>query len=187
MFTVYPLTLSSDAFNALKSDFDQMLRQILLSMESKEAEEGSITVKLGISLMRDQIPDLSISAYDAQRDIIKPKFDHKITSTIQYKSEKSGTLSGNYELVWDKSINEWTMRPIDNGQTSLFDKKEQTANNNDPENDLPDTEPKQLALGAGPARALPPIGALDVDFTEVNDNPDDDYGYEPVAMEGGAE
>jgi hypothetical protein len=121
MFNDHPLTLNSDAFNALKNDFNQMLRATLSSMEQKEAEEGTITLKLGISLQKDYVADPAIVTYEAQREIIRPKFDHKVTATIQYKSEKTGTLSGDYELVWDRDINEWVMRPITNGQMNFFD------------------------------------------------------------------
>ena len=117
----FALTLSSDAFNALKSDFNQLLRQTLSSMEQKEAEEATINMKLGISLSKEMVPDPSIVAYDAQREIIKPKFTHKVGSIIQYKDEKSGVISGDYELVWDSSIKEYVLRKVTGGQTSIFD------------------------------------------------------------------
>ncbi|MCL2856186.1 MAG: hypothetical protein FWE19_00480 [Oscillospiraceae bacterium] len=121
--SAFTLTLASDTFNALKTDFNQILRQVLGSMEQKQAEDGSVTIKLNIGLQRDQVPDPSMPYEGAMREIIRPRFDHKVTSNIQLKDEKSGTLSGDYELVWDKDLCEWVMRPISDGQTSLFDQE----------------------------------------------------------------
>ena len=35
----YPLSMNGDTFNAFKSDFDQMLRQLLTEMEKRESEQ----------------------------------------------------------------------------------------------------------------------------------------------------
>lgn len=163
----FTLNLESDAFNALKTDFNQILRRTLAGMEQKEAEDATITLKLGIALTRDMVPDPTIVAYEAQREIVRPAFTHKISSVMQYKDEKSGILSGNYELVWDKELCDYVMREITNGQTSLFDKE-------------PPPPP-------APPPALPPATGevIDVKFTEAPP-PGDGYGYEPVdEQEGG--
>jgi len=162
MFNDHPLTLNSDAFNALKNDFNQMLRATLSSMEQKEAEEGTITVKLGISLLKDHVPDPTIVTYEAEREIIRPKFDHKVTATIQYKSEKTGTLSGDYELVWDRAISEWVMRPITNGQMNLFEDGDPGA--------TPGANAPPPGLPPGAVAALPPSGAIDAEYTVVGVN-----------------
>lgn len=117
-----PLTLKSDTFNALTSDFDTMLRQTIETMERKEGETAEMTVKLKITLTKDEAPDLGVTAYAATREVVKPKFEHTINSVMTYKDKKSGTLSGDYELVWDRNLCKYVLRPIDNGQTSMFDK-----------------------------------------------------------------
>jgi TRAP-type C4-dicarboxylate transport system substrate-binding protein len=109
---VWALTLSSDTFNALKSDFDQVLRKTLTNMENKESEQAELTVKLKISLMKEQAPNFDSLIPGAQREVIKPKFDHKVSSVMQIKDEKTGTLSGNYELVWDGELGQYVMREI---------------------------------------------------------------------------
>lgn len=55
------------------------------------------------------------------RSIKKPRFDHKISSVMQIKNEESGSLKGEYELVWDDDLQDWIMKPIDNGQQTIFD------------------------------------------------------------------
>ena len=118
---VYPMSLSSDTFNAMKSDFDQMLRKLLSGMERFECEEGTLNIKVAVKLEKDQARDFEVHEYEAMRDIVKPTFKHEISSAMQVKDKKTGSLSGNYELVWDKSSGQYVMRNIDDGQVTLFD------------------------------------------------------------------
>ena len=169
----YELNLSSDAFNAFKTDFNLMLRQILFAMENKEAEEGTMAIKFAITFDKENVPDFSTDDPDAQREITRPAFKHTITSQITLKSQTTGHLKGDYELVWDKETSSYIIKPIDNGQTSIFDA----------ENDIPTVnEPP----------ALP--AAIDLEevtdkFDEVVDTiagetvTDDDYDYEPAALD----
>lgn len=123
--SAFALTMESEAFAALKSDFNQVLRRTLTNMERKESEQAELTLKLKISLEKDSAPDFQQVQYQATRDIVKPTFTHKVSSVMQIKDEKSGVLGGNYELVWDKDQGDFFMRPIDNGQISLFNCAEQ--------------------------------------------------------------
>lgn len=122
---VLALTMESEAFNGLKTDFNQVLRRTLTNMERKESEQAELTVKLKISLEKDTAPDFSEVRYRAERDIVRPTFTHKISSVMQIKCEKSGVLSGDYELVWDEESGDYVMRPIEDGQLSLFDENGQ--------------------------------------------------------------
>lgn len=125
MNNVLALTMESEAFTALKSDFNQVLRRTLENMERKESEQAELTLKLKISLEKGTAPDFSEIKYRAERDIVRPTFTHKVSSVMQIKCEKSGILSGDYELVWDEESGDYIMRPIDNGQISLFEDREQ--------------------------------------------------------------
>ncbi len=118
---IYPLSLNGDTFNALKSDYDAMLRQTLTKMEDLKVEDATITVKVAVTLEKDQARDFQANGYDAMRDIVKPTFKHEISTVMQVKDKKSGSLGGTMELVWDQELGQYVMRPIDNGQTTLFD------------------------------------------------------------------
>ncbi len=121
----YTLTLDSDAFNSLKSDFNQILRSTLNNMIQKEGEKAEVKISLKITLTQSTAPDLEEHRYEAEREVIVPKFEHKVTSVMQYKDEKSGITGGaEYELVWDKDAMAYVMRPIKDGQLSLFDEPE---------------------------------------------------------------
>lgn len=144
---VFPLSLNGDTFNALKSDFDQILRQLLTEMEEWESEDADITIKVHVKREQDRARDFQANGYDAERDIIKPTFKHEVSSVMQAKNKKSGSLGGNYELVWDRDSKQYVMREIDNGQMSMFDQE----------------EPK-----GGGAPALPaPENIIDAAYTEI--------------------
>lgn len=114
------LTLESDAFNLLRSDFNQILRLTLNNMIRKEGEKAEVKISLKIALAQGFAPDPEEE--DTERQVIIPKFEHKVSSVMQYKEEKSGILGGaEYELVWDKNKREYVMRPIKDAQISLFE------------------------------------------------------------------
>lgn len=154
-----PLSLKSDTFNALCSDFDQILRSTLNGMEETEQDVAEIAVKVKITLTPDSAPDFSVTGGQQTRSITKPKFDHSVSAVIRKKEKKTGTLSGNYELVWDRETCQYVMRPIDNGQTSLFDK------------DKPSDGDAAAPAGLPAAQAsLPPAGeVIDADYQVVGE------------------
>ncbi len=144
---VFPLSLNGDTFNALKSDFDQMLRQLLTEMDEWDSEDADITIKVHVKREKDRARDMLANGYDAERDIIKPTFKHEVSSVMQAKNKKNGSLGGNYELVWDRDAHQYIMREIENGQMSMFDQE----------------EPKESGAPALPA----PENVIDAAFTEV--------------------
>lgn len=118
----YEITLESDAFNAMKSDFNKLLRKTLSTMLQKEGEKAELKLSLKISLTQGEARDFEEVRYEAQRGVILPKFEHKISTVMQYKDELSGFVGGaEYELVWDKSKSEYVMRPIKDGQMDIFE------------------------------------------------------------------
>lgn len=121
---VLPLSLNGNTFNALKSDFDSILRNTLSNMELKGTDTAEMNIKLKISLSKEQTRDFEARYDGAMRDIVKPKFEHAVQSVLQIKDKKDGTLSGNYELVWDGEAQKYVMQEITDGQTSLFDEEQ---------------------------------------------------------------
>ncbi len=117
----YPLSLNGDTFNALKSDYDQMLRKMISMMQYTGAEDGVLTVKVDVHLEKDQVRDLAADQSGSLLDVVKPTFKHCIKSVIQAKDQKSGSLGGKEYLVWDEELGDYVLRTPDNGQTSMFD------------------------------------------------------------------
>lgn len=168
-----PLSLNGGTFNALKSDFDSILRNTLSNMELKGADTAEMNIKLKISLSKEQTRDFEARYDGAMRDIVKPKFEHAVQSVLQIKDKKDGTLSGNYELVWDGEAQKYVMREITDGQTSLFDEEQK-----------PGFDPNNIVVVGGelpPAKKeLPaPDGDgdfIDAEYTVVEDEKPTDPG-----------
>ena len=118
---ILTLNIDSNAFAAMKEDFDKVLRRTLSDMQAKESSTATLTVKLSISLAEIEVPDLTADTSFATRKAYKPRFDHEVNSVMQIKRKEHGSLKGEYELVWDEDEQDFVMRPIDNGQRTLFD------------------------------------------------------------------
>lgn len=110
------LSIAGGTFTALRTDIDAAIQGIIGNMHAKQTDHGEVTIKLSVDLERVAIP-----CDDAQRSIIKPQFDHKVTSQMRIKSETAGTVAGNYELLWDEERQEFVMVEIRSGQTTIFE------------------------------------------------------------------
>lgn len=115
-----PLSLKSDTFSALSSDFDGMLRQLLQGMVDTGESAGTINIKVKVTLTEDSAPDFTVAGGQQTRSITKPKFDHEVSAVIQRKDKRTGSLSGDFELVRDGNGG-YVMRHIDDGQYDLFE------------------------------------------------------------------
>lgn len=116
------LNLESDAFNAFKADFNMILRNTLATMQQKEVEDASISVKFDVSLIQQPNPNVDSPDSHSERDIVSPTFKHKVTAAMKIKSEKGGYVGGpDYELVWDKASKDYVMKEIKGNQASIFD------------------------------------------------------------------
>lgn len=173
----YPLSLNGDTFNAFKQDFDQMLRNLLAKMEEYESDEATINMKMVVSLAKGQERDFEANGYDAMKDITKPTFKHEISTVMQIKDKKGGSLGGSMKMVWDKELCQYVMQEIDNGQTTLFDdekeeQEEETAPQPEAAGELPPPAPPQL----------PPSGkVIDADFKVVEDGESKEEAEAPEA------
>lgn len=110
------LGLSSDVFETLREDFDEVLAMTLSNMETKGSDNAVITLKLCVSLENRVFEENG-----AVRKSTKPSFDHDVRSTVQVKSRKFGSADGEYELEFDADREKYVLRKLNNGQMTLFD------------------------------------------------------------------
>lgn len=110
-------TLDADAFVTMRNDFDRMLINTVRSMMMKNSDTATVSLKLDIDLLRATAVD--DEAPDGVRDIIMPRFEHKVSSVMQMKAEEKGKADGVYELSWDDARNEYGMKTISEGQTTF--------------------------------------------------------------------
>lgn len=120
----FSLSMSGDAFSSLRSDFDQVLQSTIAGMIETEQDSAEISIKVKIGLSEDSAPDFSVSGGQQTREVTKPKFEHTVQAVIQRKEKKTGSFSGNNELVWDRQAGKYVWRPIEDGQRTLFDDEE---------------------------------------------------------------
>lgn len=107
----YSLSLRGEAFNSLCADFDTTLRDVLAGMIETEQNTGEINIKVKITLTDDSAPDYTVAGGHQTREVTKPKFDHTVAYVIQRKEKKSGSFSGNFELVFDKASGQYFYPP----------------------------------------------------------------------------
>ena len=117
------LSLNGDAFSELKEDFDSILDKTLSNMQEKNADSATITIKLGIELSSEIVSDANHPEGDLK---VKPTFKHDVSSVMQIKAKRSGILSGENELLYNKETNEYILVPIDDGQITFFENRENT-------------------------------------------------------------
>lgn len=159
------LNFESDTFSDMKRDMNFVLQRLLGNMQEKGATEGSMTLKVDISLTNEYIPNYVPEVEGESRKISKPKFKHKVTSAVQIKDEKSGNLDTEMELTFDEESGEYVMQPVANTeQRTIFDKDFQD-NMNSPEQAEED-KPAGIPQLPGPEED----NVIDGDYKEVEDS-----------------
>lgn len=151
-----PLSLTSDTFNALKTDFDLVLRRLLKTMELKGADHGEMTLKMKVDFKHDG-------------QIIKPAFEHKVTSAMQIKDELNGELCGDLIMVWDEATNNFVLQKAEDPQLSMFDDESEQQE-----------ESKIIQL---PGRAELPLTEAEVDEIEPEEPDYIDAEYREIEEE----
>lgn len=115
----YELSLKGDTFAPAVEAFNQKLLAVLDRMRRQQLHEGSVTLKLSITLER-QWP---VDEDGQQHEIFVPTFDHEVGSQIVQKAKSSGKIDEDFILVIGRDgLPELVSRDTDN----LFDMVERT-------------------------------------------------------------
>lgn len=175
--------MSENMFSVVKYDAGGV--EIKLEPETvknylvKESMEGKVTITIDIKLVPDFIPNYDPQVKGETRKILKPKFDHKVTSAINIKNEEKGSVNPEMAMVWDEQKQEYVLTYVNNTeQRSIFDTDFQEAMNEPKENELPLLEGEVVDETALPG---PVEGEVRIeDFREDDEPEDDGYGYEDI-------
>ena len=117
--------IENDNFQKFRDNMNKILKSTLRTMQEKDSESATISVRFDVSLKPGYAPDTQLQYPNAEREIIEPKFGHKIKSVIQLKDDVDGSDGGKgYELIWDSELGKFFMRPVGAQQVSLFDEAE---------------------------------------------------------------
>lgn len=129
---VKKLDFDSDTFEEMKKDMNFVLQRLLGNMQEKDTTEGSMTLKIDVSMVKEFIPNYDPEVKGETREVSKPKFKHKVTSAVKINDEKSGNLDNEMELYYDTDTGTYELRYIANtSQRSIFDSDFQEKDNED--------------------------------------------------------
>ena len=109
------VSLSNDTLSGARETFDQFLQNTLARMKQKSIEDATVNLKLTVKLSKVEEP----TGEDSAQTVFIPKFDYKVTSSYQERTEQSGSFGGaDYELATMRD-GSFGMRIATNGQMTL--------------------------------------------------------------------
>ena len=116
------LDFDSDTFENMKHDMNFVLQRLLGNMIEKQSNEGSMTIKIDVTMVKEFIPNYDPNIKGESRKISKPQFKHKVTSAVKITDEKGGNLNNEMEMVMDEETGCYVLQPIANTQQrTIFD------------------------------------------------------------------
>lgn len=136
------LSVDGEAFDIFRGDYDRAMQRLVKKMMEKGIAVGDMSAKTRITLEQDG-------------DSIKPKFEHKIGSALQIKSEASSEYMGDVEIVEDEETGKIILRPREDPQLSMF---------GDEDNETEQSEENKIIQL--PGRAELPLAEAEVDEIE---------------------
>lgn len=180
------LDFDSDTFEEMKRDMNFVLQRLIGNMQEKGTTEGSMTLKIDVTMVKEFIPNYDPDVKGETREVSKPQFKHKVTSAVKINDEKSGTFNNEMELMMDPDSGVYKLVPIANtSQRSIFDSDFQQAEGESQEGEV-------IEGNAIEGRNIPALPGpqsegeiIDGDFRELDDSTDTDA--ESMEESGGQE
>ena len=126
MENIRDLILEDETFEDARNKFNTVLQRLFRSMIDTESNEGSITLKMDVSMQTEFIPNHDPDVEGESRQIRLPQFAYKVSSSITVKDEQKGNKNPQMELVWDEKQQKYVLQYVANTeQRSIFDKEVQ--------------------------------------------------------------
>lgn len=132
------LDFDSNTFENMKHDMNFVLQRLLGNMIEKQSNEGSMTIKIDVTMVKEFIPNYDPNIKGESREISKPQFKHKVTSAVKITDEKGGNLNNEMEMVMDEE------KPAETEKTDTQPAEETPSEENNGEpGDTPAEEPNE--------------------------------------------
>lgn len=182
------LVIEDVTFEEARMNFNRILQRLFKNMVDSDSTEGSITLKIDVSLESEYIPNYDPDIEGESRKIQKPKFKHKVSSNITVKDELTGNKNPEMQLVWDDELQMYVLAYITGtDQRTIFD-KDQPWNQEEQEGEAIETDPEKTWMEThllpgvvADETALPgevaDEGALPGEVVEQEEEPGEDDGY----------
>lgn len=180
------LDFDSDTFEDMKQDMNFVLQRLLGNMQEKGTNEGSMTIKIDVTLVKEFIPNYDPDIKGESREVSKPQFKHKVTSAVKINDEKSGSFNNEMEMVMDEETGVFILQPIANTQQrTIFDSDFMQKDQEEDSHEEPDG-PKAIEGGSTPLLPAPDDeNVIEGDFREVeSEESAEEEGSEPELGEG---
>lgn len=186
MENIKELFLEGEAFEDARQKFNVVLQRLFKSMVDTGSTEGSITLKMDVSMKREYILNNDPAIEGETREVKLPEFSYKVNSSITVKDEQKGNNNPQMELVWDDEQQKYVLQYVANtAQRSIFDKDFQEnmkpGDGQEAINTDPDKKWMNVAQIEGPVAdegALPgEVGepeVIDGEFREVEVQPEEE-------------
>lgn len=170
-------------------------------MSDTESDEAKISIAIDVKLDTEFIPEYKDGKQNVGRDIKKPTFKHKVTSSMTFKDEESGVRNTEMEVVWDDEQHMYVLKPVMGAeQMSINDYMKQQAeqqSEKEPKQDAIETDPKKKWMNVqqiegpvadegalpGPVEDADEDNVIDGDFREIGDNEGDGFMNTPESGE----
>ena len=141
MENIKELFLEGEAFEDARQKFNVVLQRLFKSMVDTGSTEGSITLKMDVSMKREYIPNNDPDIEGETREVKLPELSYKVNSSITVKDEQKGNNNPQMELVWDDEQQKYVLQYVANtSQRSIFDKDFQEAMKNEDAQEAIDTD-----------------------------------------------
>lgn len=130
MENIRELFLEDETFEDARQKFNTVLQRLFRSMIDTDSNEGSITLKMDVSMQTEFIPNHDPDVNGESRQIRLPQFAYKVSSSITVKDEQKGNKNPQMELAWDEKLQKYVLQYVANtDQRSIFDKDFQESMN----------------------------------------------------------
>lgn len=168
------LELGGEMFEKVREDFDLLFQKLFKKMQDSNSDEGSIDLKLSITINEQQVEDADGGTVTVKMPIIK----HKVSTQVPVKDAVDGTADVGMALVYDESLKRYVMKYVSlDGQTSIFDEDMQAGfNARDDDEDSGEDEIEEVGQIPGDNRYLGYTEPENGDSDEDNADHDNYYG-----------
>lgn len=195
------LTMEGELFDELRRNFNIIIQRLIKNMSDTESDEAKISIAIDVKLDTEFIPEYKDRKQNGGRDIKKPTFKHKVTSSMTFKDEESGVRNTEMEVVWDDEQHMYVLKPVMGAeQMSINDYMKQQAeqqSEKEPKQDAIETDPKKKWMNVqqiegpvadegalpGPVEDADEDNVIDGDFREIGDNEGDGFMNTPESGE----
>ena len=182
------LTMEGEPFDELRRNFNIIIQRLIKNMSDTESDEAKISIAIDVKLDTEFIPEYKDGKQNGGRDIKKPTFKHKVTSSMTFKDEESGVRNTEMEVVWDDEQHMYVLKPVMGAEQQSEKEPKQDAIETDPKKkwmNVQQIEGPVADEGAlpGPVEDADEDNVIDGDFREIGDNEGDGFMNTPESGE----